>query len=146
MERFNTRGSTMKKAPMHRLIPTLVLATVGTVPAGTALAATTPTPTPTSSATSQVFKGPFEDMRWGPVRASITVKNKKITKVGITVTPENSRSQFIDDQAVPLLKMETLQAQNAVIDQVSGATLTSDAYTQSLQAAIKKAKQHKALK
>lgn len=127
---------------LNRTIPTLVLTAAAAVPTGSALAASTQA----STSTSQVFKGPFEDMRWGPVRATITVKNKKITKVGITVTPETSRSQFIDDQAVPLLKMETLQAQSANIDGVSGATDTSDAYTQSLAAAIKKAKQHKALK
>lgn len=127
---------------MHRLIPTLVLGSVGAVPAVHALAAVTRT----STATAQVFKGPFEDQRWGPVRATITVKHKKITKVSISVSPENPRSQFIDDQAVPLLKTETLQAQNATIDQISGATDTSDAYIQSLHAAVKKAKQHKALK
>ncbi|HEY8686049.1 MAG TPA: FMN-binding protein, partial [Chloroflexota bacterium] len=132
----------MKAKTLHRTIPTLLLTAAAAVPAGSALAATAHA----STTTSQVFKGPFEDMRWGPVRASITVKNKKITKVGITVTPETSRSQFIDDQAVPMLKTEVLQAQSATIDGVSGATNTSDAFTQSLQAAIAKAKTHKALK
>lgn len=132
----------MKEKTMHRSIPVLILTAAAAVPTGSALAATAHS----SSATSQSFKGPAEDMRWGPVRATITVKNKKITKVSISVSPENSRSQFIDDQAVPLLKSETLQAQSAKIDGVSGATDTSDAYTQSLQAAIKQAKHHKALK
>lgn len=132
----------MKADTLHRTIPTLVLAAAAAVPAGSALAATTHA----STSKAQVFKGPFEDMRWGPVRATITVKNKKITKVGITVTPETSRSQFIDDQAVPLLKTEVLQAQSDNIDGVSGATDTSDAFTQSLTAAIAKAKAHKALK
>lgn len=132
----------MTKSPLHFAVPALALVTVGAAPTGTVLAATTHAGT----TTSQVFKGPSEDMRWGPVRASITVKNKKITKVGITVSPENPRSQFIDDQAVPLLKSETLQAQSASIDVISGATMTSDAFIQSLQSAIKKAQQHKALK
>jgi uncharacterized protein with FMN-binding domain len=59
--------------------------------------------------------------------------------VKISTSPENFRSQFIDQQAVPLLKQETLQAQSANIDTVSGATMTSEAYIQSLQAALKKA-------
>ncbi len=132
----------MKPRPLHRTIPTLVLTAAAAVPAGSALAATAHA----SSAKAQVFKGPLVDMRWGPVKATITVKNKKITKVGVTVNPDTARSQFIDDQAVPLLKTEVLQAQSDKIDGVSGATNTSDAFTQSLTAAIAKAKAHKALK
>ena len=85
-------------------------------------------------------------MRWGPVQAIITVKNKKITSVSISTSPENARSQFIDDQAVPMLQQETLQAQSASIDEISGATMTSGAYIESLQSAVKKARQQKALK
>jgi uncharacterized protein with FMN-binding domain len=129
----------MKDKSIIRTIPALIVTAAAAIPAGSALAAT-------AHATSQTFKGPMEDMRWGPVQAVITVKNKKITKVSVNVSPETSRSQFIDQQAVPLLKSETLQAQSATIDEVSGATDTSDAFTQSLQSAIKKAKQHKALK
>ena len=129
----------MKDKTINRAIPALFVTAAAAVPAGSAFAAT-------AHATSQKFKGPVEDMRWGPVQATITVKNKKITKVSISVSPETSRSQFIDDQAVPLLKSETLQAQSATIDEVSGATDTSDAFIQSLESAVKKAKQHKALK
>jgi uncharacterized protein with FMN-binding domain len=50
------------------------------------------------------------------------------------------RSLVINERAIPILRSETLQAQSAGIDFVSGATDTSDAYTQSLQAAILKAK------
>ena len=132
----------MKKVAMQRAIPGVVLTALTAVPGGAALAASTPTPT----TSARVFKGPLVDQRWGPVQAVITVKNKKITKVSITVSPENPRSQFIDEQAVPILKTETLQAQNATIDGVSGATDTSDAYVQSLQSAVKKAKKAKVLK
>jgi uncharacterized protein with FMN-binding domain len=38
--------------------------------------------------------------------------------------------------AVPKLIAETLEAQSADIDAVSGATITSDGYVESLQAAI----------
>ena len=40
-----------------------------------------------------------------------------------------------------MLKQETLQAQTVSgVSQISGATMTSDAYIQSLQAAMQKAK------
>lgn len=85
-------------------------------------------------------------MRWGPVQVTISVKSKKITNVTATAPTERERSAMINDQALPILKQEVLQAQSATIDEVSGATMTSDAYMQSLQGAIKKAQKAKALK
>src|SRR3954471_22109512 len=61
---------------------------------------------------------------------------------GVTVVrlePEPGRSEFIDAQAIPLLRAEALRARSANIDVVSGATYTSEAYARSLQAAIDRA-------
>jgi uncharacterized protein with FMN-binding domain len=131
---------------MHRarLIPAAVMTAMAAFPVGNAWgtvhAATMTSVVHThAAAKAKKYKGPLVDMRWGPVRATITVKGKKITSVKISTSPENFRSQFIDQQAVPLLKQETLQAQSATIDTVSGATMTSEAYIQSLQAALQKA-------
>jgi uncharacterized protein with FMN-binding domain len=122
---------------MHRKILTLIMTAAATVPAGTTMAATTHAkPKPVKPKT---YKGPVVDMRWGPVQATIVVKGKKITDVKIGTAPENVRSQLIDEQAVPLLRQETLEAQNAQIDEISGATMTSDAFIESLQAALVKA-------
>jgi uncharacterized protein with FMN-binding domain len=49
---------------------------------------------------------------------------------------DRPRSQFINSQAVPLLRSEVLQAQSANINLISGATFTSQAFATSLQAAI----------
>ena len=48
---------------------------------------------------------------------------------------------YINQNALPILKSEALQRQSANINLVSGATDTSYAFAQSLQAAILKAKQ-----
>jgi uncharacterized protein with FMN-binding domain len=96
--------------------------------------------TGTHAATTHTYKGPVVDMRWGPVQAAIKVKNHKISSVGIAVAPDTDRSQFIDDQATPLLKEEVLRAQSAKIELISGATMTSEAFVESLKKAIKKAK------
>ena len=53
-----------------------------------------------------------------------------------------SRSVGIDQSAVPILIRETIAAQSANIQGVSGATYTTGAYEQSLQAAIDKAALH----
>jgi uncharacterized protein with FMN-binding domain len=112
------------------------------VPAAGALSAPSPAAhasAPAAAAKAKKYKGPSVDMRWGPVQATITIKGKKITAVSIATSPENFRSQFIDQQAVPLLRQEVLQAQSATIDEVSGATMTSDASIESLQGALQKA-------
>jgi uncharacterized protein with FMN-binding domain len=67
------------------------------------------------------------------------VTGKRITDVSINVNNSDGRSQDINSQAVPYLRQETLQAQNANVSIVSGATLTSQAYAQSLQAALQQA-------
>jgi uncharacterized protein with FMN-binding domain len=57
----------------------------------------------------------------------------------IAAVPDSARGQFIDERAIPILRGETLKAQSAHIDIVSGATQTSQAYIQSLKGALKKA-------
>jgi uncharacterized protein with FMN-binding domain len=125
----------------YRVIPALLTAAMAAIPIGnawgTAHAATSGAHA--TKAKTKKYKGPSEDMRWGPVQATVSIKSKKITAVSISTSPENRRSQLIDDRAVPLLQQETLQAQSANIDTVSGATMTSEAFIQSLQSALNKA-------
>ncbi|HKT45693.1 MAG TPA: hypothetical protein VJQ85_12890 [Gaiellaceae bacterium] len=92
--------------------------------------------------------------RWGYVEVTLVVKRttttvgthtkvtRRITGVGVPVYPNHTdRSVFINSQAVPWLKQEVLQAQfNPNIELVGGATATSYAFEQSLQAALLKAK------
>jgi uncharacterized protein with FMN-binding domain len=74
---------------------------------------------------------------WGPVEVRIVVAGGKITDVVALQTPnEHSRSVQINQRAVPILRQEALQAQSASIDTVSGASVTSDGYRESLQSAI----------
>ena len=47
-------------------------------------------------------------------------------------------SQQICTEAIPMLRSEALSAQSGTIDGISGATYTSEAYTQSLQSALDK--------
>jgi uncharacterized protein with FMN-binding domain len=70
----------------------------------------------------------------------LTVAGKKITNVAVVQYPNgNGRDQEINAQALPILIQETLDQQSASIDMVSGATVTSDGYLQSLQSALDKA-------
>ena len=90
-----------------------------------------------SGSTSGTFTGSTVDTRWGPVQVQVTVDSGKITDVQAVVYPQdNPRDQEINAYALPVLHDEVIDAQSAQIDAVSGATVTSDGYIASLQAAI----------
>lgn len=101
---------------------------------------------PSASASSSglkdgTFTGQSVDTRYGPVQVRVTVSGGKITQVDVPTYPtESFRDQEINQQAVPQLVSETLSAQSAKIDMVSGATFTSDGYEQSLQSALDQAR------
>ncbi|WP_431926193.1 FMN-binding protein [Micromonospora wenchangensis] len=83
------------------------------------------------------YDGSVAQTRWGPVQVRITVADGRITDVTALQVPDgNFRDQQINDYAVPILRQAALTAQSARIDTVSGATVTSDGYRESLQAAI----------
>jgi uncharacterized protein with FMN-binding domain len=93
-----------------------------------------------SSAAAKTYTGASTDTQWGPVQVQITVRNGKITKVSVVDYPHgNPRDDEINSYALPQLVQETLSAQSAKIDTVSGATVTSGGYLGSLQSAIDKA-------
>jgi uncharacterized protein with FMN-binding domain len=95
---------------------------------------------PSTTATSGTVTGSVADTRWGPVQVQLTIASKKITNVAVVQYPNgNGKDQEINSQALPILIQETLDKQSASIDMVSGATVTSDGYLQSLQSALDKA-------
>jgi hypothetical protein len=78
---------------------------------------------------------------YGQLAVSVTLSGSTITAVGAprlqTVDPY---SQQIANAVIPMLRREVLKAQSARIAGVTGATYTSDAYAQSLQSALDKAR------
>lgn len=99
-------------------------------------AGSTPT-TASSSGAGGTVNGPVVETRFGPVEVEAVVSGGRVTDVKTLEYPnEARRSQAINQQALPILRQEALSAQSANIDTVSGATYTSEAYAQSLQAAL----------
>lgn len=93
-----------------------------------------------SGAAAAVYAGPVAQTRWGPVQVQLTVQAGRIVDVTALQTPStNQRDLEINARAVPVLNQRVLQAQNAGIDMVSGATVTSRGYLRSLQAALDQA-------
>ena len=96
--------------------------------------------TPSNPATSRTVTGTAADTQWGPVQVQLTVAGGSITNVSVVQYPDgNGTDQAINAQALPILIQETLKAQSANIDMVSGATYTSDGYLTSLQSALDQA-------
>ena len=140
---------------MKRVIPVLVLSVAGLIPVwryepsigtttstATPEVVSTPTPTATSSSSSssstpstsskKVVQGTAINTEKGTVQVQVTFEGDKISAVSMLQQPNHPQTTA----AVPVLIEETLKAQSSKIDTVSGATITSDAYVQSLQAAI----------
>ncbi len=93
-----------------------------------------------SSAATKTYTGTEAQTRWGPVQVEITVAAKGVTAVDVVEYPQNNpRDQQINAYALPILVQDTVDAQSAKIDAVSGATVTSDGYVQSLQSALDQA-------
>lgn len=143
----------MKQTTFHRFVLSVGMTVMAGFPIGNAWASSVSAHTaaahassPANAAKSRTFKGPTIGDQHGPVQVSIVVKSRKITKVSVANSPADARSVIIQGNAIPLLKRETLKAQSAKINEVSGATETSGAYIQSLQAAVKTAGHDKALK
>jgi uncharacterized protein with FMN-binding domain len=93
-----------------------------------------------SAAGGRVVTGDVVNGPYGPSQVAITLSGNKITKVTVLQhTDDGSNSQQIDGNALPKLTSETLAAQSAKIDAVSGASYTSAGYIKSLQSALDKA-------
>ena len=99
-----------------------------------------PSTTTTGSTAARAITGPSVNYYFGLLSVKVTVAGKKITNVGIATLSDggNSRSQQIDQASIPILEQEAMQAQNANIQSVSGASYTSAGFQLSLQDALKK--------
>jgi uncharacterized protein with FMN-binding domain len=94
----------------------------------------------TSSTASKTVAGDVVQTIYGPIQVTITVKGGKISTVKVPVYPNGTmRDEQINSFALPQLVQETVAADSASIDSVSGATYTSQGYLSSLQSAIDKA-------
>ena len=100
---------------------------------------------PSSSSTGNykdgTYTGSVQDAYYGNIQVQAVIKNKQIADVLFLQYPSDNRtSQYINSQAMPLLKQEAIQAQNPNVSGISGASATSPAFIQSLSDALAKAK------
>ena len=92
------------------------------------------------STATRTITGAVETTMYGPMQVKVTLDGTKITNVAVVQeTNDGQESQSIDAFSIPKLTAETLAAQSARIDTVSGATTTSTGYIGSLQSALDQA-------
>jgi uncharacterized protein with FMN-binding domain len=103
----------------------------GTSGAGSGLAS------PGAAGGAAVLTGQSFQTKYGPMQVQVTLASRKIVKVTVLQqTNLGAYSSQVDARAIPQLTKETLAAQGASIDAVSGASYTSAGYIQSLQSAL----------
>lgn len=89
---------------------------------------------------SGTFDGEAVVTRFGVVQVRITVADGKVASVEALQVPNRDRHDaLINERAVPILNAQAVANQSSHLDLVSGATLTSMGYMQSLQSAIDQA-------
>jgi uncharacterized protein with FMN-binding domain len=86
------------------------------------------------------YQGPLAEAYYGTVQVQAIVQNGQIASVRVLKYPaDRNTSRYINSQALPILEQEAIQAQSGQVDIVSGATLTSEAFSQSLIGALQEA-------
>ncbi len=87
------------------------------------------------------YVGSVADAYYGYIQVKAVVTNGQISDVQFLQYPnDRATSIMINSQAMPILKSEAISAQTANVDIVSGATDSSQAFIQSLGAALASAK------
>jgi uncharacterized protein with FMN-binding domain len=116
--------------------PTSAATSTTTAPSSAGPPATTsPSTSPPATRTAT---GAAVNYSYGDLSVAATVSGTKLTNVTIASIDEggNFRSESIDQQAIPVLEQEALQAQSGNIQSVSGASYTSAGFQESLQSAL----------
>lgn len=91
----------------------------------------------TTTSRTMTVNGSTAQTSWGPVQVQIRIARSRIVDVVVLRTPTGSAThQAVNSFALPQLRAQVLAAQSANINGVSGATVTTAGYKQSLQAAI----------
>ena len=121
---------------------------VANTPNSASSSATTTTPATSTSNTTTAgqykdgsYTGSSADAFYGYIKVKVVISGGKITDVVFLDHPSDRQTSIeINDQAMPLLKQQTIAVQSANVDGVSGATDTSMAFIQSLSNALSQAK------
>lgn len=104
-------------------------------------ATTSPTPVSTAAYKDGSYAGSTADAYYGYIQVRVTIQGGKLTDVQFLQYPNDQQNSVeINSQAMPYLKQEAIQAQGANVNTITGASDTSQAFVESLTAALRSAK------
>lgn len=93
--------------------------------------------TATGACDAAEVTGPVVQTEWGPVQVAARVSSGRVCAVRTIMTPDGDRkSMMINARAVPRIEQNVLAAGDATFDGISGATVTTEGYRESLQAIL----------
>jgi uncharacterized protein with FMN-binding domain len=88
-----------------------------------------------------MYTGPVADAIYGKLQLDVTISGGMITDITWPTYPNTAgHTSQVSASALPTLEQEAIASQNANVNIVSGATQTSEAFQQSLAAALSQAK------
>jgi uncharacterized protein with FMN-binding domain len=134
-------------APLGAALPAVPLApAVIATPATAAPAPATPPPPVVAPALAPAtstqyrdgtYTGKAADAYYGLVQVRAHVRGGRLTSVDVLEYPSDRHvSREISGYVLPILQTEAIEAQDAAVDLVTGATLTAIAYIRSLNTAL----------
>jgi uncharacterized protein with FMN-binding domain len=86
------------------------------------------------------YTGGSFDAYYGRVQVKVNIQGGQIVSVDVLDYPNHSgTSRSINRRALPALESAVIRAQSTRVNNVSGASLTTDAYLRSLKGALKQA-------
>ena len=130
----------MKGATSPAVSPVSSLAVTPATSTPAAASTAAPATLTTGQYKDGTYTGSVADGFYGNVQVQAVIVNGSITDVQFLQYPnENGNTVAISERSMPLLKTEAIQAQSANVDIISGATQTSQAFQQSLAAALSQA-------
>lgn len=87
------------------------------------------------------YRGPVVNAYYGLMQIEAVIRNGRLASIRVLRYPNtHGTSIYINRRALPQLRDEVISAQSASVDIVSGATLSSHAFIQSLGGALRKAR------
>ena len=87
------------------------------------------------------YSGTLADAYYGNVQVGVVVTGGKLAEVTFLKYPDQQQnSTRLNQDAIPHLNHEAIAVQSANVDSVTGASLTSAAFVESLSAALEQAR------
>jgi uncharacterized protein with FMN-binding domain len=86
------------------------------------------------------YAGAVANTSWGDFQVQVVIDNSRIASVSAVQYPhDRPLSAKINQVALPMLEQEVVRAQNAAVQLVTGATVTTEGFVESLKSALSQA-------